>query len=334
MCNTSENVLKQLNNDDDISGKMFDLHRLSTHDGPGMRTTVFMKGCSLKCAWCHNPESIKCYNELQWISNKCIGCGKCFEACEEGALSHDDEGKIVIDRDKCTRCMKCAKVCPTGAMKVIGYSSTVASVFEEIMQDELFYLNSGGGVTISGGESLLQGDFVHALLKKVHEAGIHTAVDTSLQVNRKIIDQIVPYVDLWLIDMKEMDPKRQVAYIGTSDTLIKQNFEYLLTLLKETDSNATIWIRTPLIPTATARKDNVSSIAEYLNEKNNGYVDLWELCTFNNMCGDKYNKLDIPWTFEQVPLMTEKDKRSYEVLAKEEADGSYEVKVSGLTIKE
>lgn len=330
MSKVDDNNLIKLNSATNPRGKIFDIHRLSTHDGPGMRTTVFMKGCSLKCTWCHNPESIQSYSELKWLSHKCIGCGKCFEACEEGALSYVGDN-IVIDRDKCTRCMRCAEVCPTGAMQVIGEFRTVDDIFDEIMQDYLFYVNSGGGVTISGGEPLLQGNFVYNLLKKVHDTGIHTAVDTSMQVKDSVIRKIAPYVDLWLVDLKEMDPSLQEGFIGATDEKIRYNIKLLLNLLERTQSTSKIWIRTPLIPTATAREENVKAIGTLINELNNGYIALWELCTFNNLGGDKYQKLNQEWQFDQVPLMTKDEKNSFEAMATSIANGTYEVKVSGLT---
>lgn len=315
-----------------VKGKTFDIHRLSTHDGPGMRTTVFLKGCSLKCTWCHNPESIHAYVELQWISNKCIGCGECVKVCPQKALIQDSDG-IHIDRNKCDRCMLCVGACMPGAMNQLGEERTVKDVFfDVIMQDKLFFENSGGGVTISGGEPLLQSDFVYELLKMVHEAGIHTAIDTSLQVDPSALLKVAPYVDLWLVDMKETDPdKQKKAFLGTTDDLIMSNFEMLLKILKERSYDAKIWVRTPLIPTATARENNVRAIGERLNTLNNGFITLWELCTFNNLCGDKYDKLNLKWSFDGTELLRSDEKDYFRDIANDIADGTYEVKVSGLT---
>lgn len=311
-------------------GKIFDIHRLSTHDGPGMRATVFMKGCSLKCTWCHNPESIHSYDELQWLKNKCIGCGACVKTCHQNALTQSDQG-IKIDRNKCNRCMNCVTACPTGAMNKLGENTTVNAVIEEILQDRLFYENSGGGVTISGGEPLLQVDFVLELLVQLKNEGIHTAIDTSLQVPISSITKVMPYVDLWLVDMKETNREKQIGFLGTSTEMIEDNFATLISALPEVNSNGKIWVRTPLIPEMTAREENIVEIGQMVNKMNNGSIELWELCTFNNMCGDKYNKLDLDWSLKNLALLSSEEKVMYDALARDVADGSYDIKVSGLT---
>lgn len=316
-----------------MTGKIFDIHRLSTHDGPGMRTTVFMKGCSLKCTWCHNPESIQGYDEIQWLHNKCIVCGACIQACGYDALTMAEDGRIVINRDKCTRCMDCVKACPTGAMNRLGQGRTVEEVFEEVMQDKLFYENSGGGLTVSGGEPLLQYSYVAELLNRAKTEGIHTAVDTSLQVSKASIDAVLPYVDLWLVDRKETDPVRQKAYLGTTSERMDENLAYLLARLEETDLHKPeIWIRTPLIPGATARDENITEIGRTLVELNSPNISKWELCLFNNLCGDKYKKLDLQWEFDGVPLMTKEDKEHFLMIAIQACgESTLDIKISGMT---
>lgn len=315
------------------TGRIFDIHRLSTHDGPGLRTTVFLKGCSLKCAWCHNPESIHSYDQLQFQPNKCIGCDKCIQVCEQKALSKSEVG-ISINRDLCNSCMDCSSVCPSGAMNRIGENKNVESIFEEVLQDKLFYVHSGGGITISGGEPLIQKDFSYELLSMARENDIHTALDTSLQCDWSAIETVLPLVDLWLVDLKETDPGRQIDSIGVTDELIRENLEKLIQKIDRENISTKIWIRTPIIPGATAREDNIAGIANIINQYKHSVIERWELCSFNNMCGDKYKKLDLHWKFMDTPLISVSDKKQYLDWAKAYNQTSADVRISGLSLKE
>lgn len=313
-----------------MTGRIFDIHRLSTHDGPGMRTTVFLKGCSLQCAWCHNPESIHGYKELQWIRNKCIDCKRCEVVCPIQAIQCTDDG-VYINRQRCSRCMACANICPTGALNVIGEDVTITDVIDILLQDKLFFENSGGGLTVSGGEPLLQGEFVKVLLKEAKEQGIHTAVDTSMQVSCDTIESVIRYVDLWLIDLKEMDSQQFEANLGCKELYVNERLKQLMHELKNRHLDSKVYIRTPLIPHKTTSSRNLKAIAAFINEINDGAIEKWELCTFNNLCEDKYLKLDKRWPMTGTELMTPLQRDVCYQVAVSASNGTYRVEVSGLT---
>jgi len=216
-----------------LQGTVFDIQRYSIHDGPGIRTTVFVKGCPLRCKWCSNPESQNSYPEVLFSKAKCDGCGKCVEVCPLGAIILDGDG-IHIDRAKCDRCMKCLDVCYPHAIRCAGERKSVEEVIEEVSKDELFYRNSGGGVTISGGEPLFQPQFTLALLKECKERQLHTALDTCGFANWKEMEGILDYTDLVLFDIKHLDPEMHLMGTGlemslslkTSTGLLKRGKEY------------------------------------------------------------------------------------------------------------
>ena len=187
-----------------------DIKRFAVHDGDGIRTTVFFKGCPLRCRWCHNPEGLSFRSELAYYAHKCIGCGACVSACPNGAHVIDVEGHR-IDRTKCTVCGKCEAVCFSDALKLYGREGTVKSLLPELLADRDFYETSGGGVTLSGGECLAQADFCTELLKALKEENIHTAVDTCGFVKREAIDKVLPYTDIFLYDMKHIERGRTIA---------------------------------------------------------------------------------------------------------------------------
>ena len=177
-----------------ISGEIFSIQRFCTDDGPGIRTTVFVKGCPLRCIWCHNPESQAKRNEITYNAEKCVGCGRCAEACPQKCHSFGE--KHAFDKSKCIGCGECAKVCPTKALELFGKSITVDEAFEEVARDKVFYETSGGGVTVSGGEPLFQPEFTAELLKRCKENGIHTAIETSGFADEKALLRVIMYCDL------------------------------------------------------------------------------------------------------------------------------------------
>jgi len=238
----------------ELKGLVFNIQRFSIQDGPGIRTTVFMKGCPLTCPWCSNPEGISSVPEIMTSDRKCIGCKKCVEVCPLNAISCVD-GVRQIDWNLCTNCLECAKICPSHSIGVIGEYMTVDEAFKVASRDAPFYRNTGGGVTVSGGEPLLQWQFVLELLKRCKEAGFHTALDTSGYCKWEIMQKVLEYVDLILFDVKHMDSESLKETCGVSNQLILDN-------LKKASRLSKIWLRVPLIPNFNDSESNIRAVAE------------------------------------------------------------------------
>ena len=226
---------------------IFDIERTSLSDGPGIRTTVFFKGCNLRCAWCHNPESQRATPQMMLYKNKCTGCGKCKKKCQSGL-------------EKCVLCGKCTLYCPHDARKICGKEYTVDEVLKEILKDKSFYEASGGGVTFSGGECMLQIDFLEEILKRCRENGIHTAVDTAGHVPYAYFERILPYTDLFLYDVKCFDRDTHKKYTGVDNALILKNLAALL------DSSAPVCIRIPIVPTVNDEEKELQKIKTFLDD--------------------------------------------------------------------
>lgn len=238
----------------DRTGLVFDIQRFSIHDGPGIRTTVFMKGCPLRCRWCSNPESIKPYPEIMTFDVRCNKCNKCLDVCSPGAIEIGET--IKIDRSKCNLCMECVKVCYPAAIKVAGQYMSVEEVVEEVEKDRLFYQNSGGGVTVSGGEPLFQWEFVAALFKECQERHLHTTLDTTGCAKWPAIEQVLKYTDLVLYDIKHMDPLRHRDKTGRSNALILNN-------AKKVARETRTWLRFPVIPGYNDSESNIRQLSEF-----------------------------------------------------------------------
>ncbi len=200
---------------------------MSTEDGPGIRTTVFMKGCPMRCLWCHNPESISPKPQLQWIGIRCIGCRTCVDTCTEGALELSETG-MVIDRILCDGCGTCAEECPSTALEILGKDWELQPLADELVKDSTYFSQSNGGVTVSGGEATLQWRFISGLLQELKVRGCHTAVDTCGIVKAEALDLILPYTDLVLFDLKEMDPERHQEYTGAPLDIVLDTFRELV----------------------------------------------------------------------------------------------------------
>ncbi len=295
-----------------IQGRVLEIQRMSTEDGPGLRTTVFLKGCPLHCSWCHNPESISPKPQLQWISSNCIGCQLCVAACPNNTLSYI-ENRIVINRDLCEACGICVEECPTGALEIMGKDTTVQEVANEVLKDKTYFEKSGGGITVSGGEPTLQADFTAAFLKIMKENGIHTAVDTCGMGTARAYEKILPYTDLILYDLKEIDSAKHKDFTGSPNEKILNNLLVISEWMKIHDFPKTLWIRTPVIPDATDTEENIAGIGKFMAQ-NNIRPHRWELCAFNNLCNDKYLRLGRQWIFEKYDLLeAEKLNRLVEV---------------------
>ncbi|MBU0704078.1 MAG: glycyl-radical enzyme activating protein, partial [Chloroflexi bacterium] len=255
-----------------MKGITFNIQRFSTEDGPGIRTTLFFKGCPLRCAWCHNPEGLSPQPELMWYDVRCIGARDCLQACPERALELTPDG-MHIDRAECTTCGDCAKACPAGALEVIGREWTPEELFAEVEKDTVFYETSGGGVTLSGGEPMAQADFVLALARLCHEAGIHVALDTCGVVLWERYERVLPLVDLVLYDLKIFDAERHRAGTGVDNGPILENARRIAAAGKP------MWIRTPVIPGYTASADNVAALGDFIAAEL-PTVERWELLAY------------------------------------------------------
>ena len=249
---------------------LFDIERNSYVDGPGIRTTVFFKGCNLHCAWCHNPESQSFSPQMMFYADKCIGCGKCRKVCAHQLRS-------------CSLCGKCTLYCPKDARKLCGKEYTAQKVLAEIKKDKAFYDASGGGVTFSGGECMLQIDFLEEILKLCKENGIRTAVDTAGHVPYERFERILPHTDLILYDVKLFDSRRHEQFTGVGNELILQNLQRLLA------SGAKLWIRIPVIAGVNDDPEEMQRIKEYLDRC--GKPEKIELLPYHAMGENKYRAL-------------------------------------------
>lgn len=288
--------------DKETQGTILEISRMSTEDGPGLRTTVFFKGCSLNCLWCHNPESIPAKPQIQWLKTSCLGCGICVQACPKQALEQTETG-INIDRSLCDGCGLCAEECPATAMELLGKKWTVPDLVGELIKDRAYFEPSGGGITLSGGEAALQADFCLALLKELKAMGIQTALDTCGQVSQSILEALLPYVDILLYDIKEIDSEKHKKFTGAGNEKILDNAVFASNFKNTHATPNVLWIRTPVIPGATDAIENIRGIGDFIRAKLSGSVSRWDLCAFNNLCRDKYKRLAMDWPFAEQELV-------------------------------
>ncbi len=298
-----------------LTGKIYDIQGFSVHDGPGIRTTVFLKGCPLRCPWCHSPESQEFPTELNWMEIRCVGtetCSRCSFACPEKAISlgekevslkDESEFTVVkIDRTKCTSCFKCADACPHNALYRCGTDYTVEEVMDRVKRDIPFYKRSGGGVTISGGECLWQPQFTLELLKACKAMDIHTAVDTTGYCKWEIMEQVLPYADLFLYDLKQMDPELHKRVIGVDNAPILDNARKLA------KAGAKLQIRIPTIPMFNNSRDSYRAFGEFILELGDA-VETVQLLPYHNLGVVKWERLGRPGpALEAVPPSEEQMK--------------------------
>ena len=282
-------------NENEITALISGIKHMEIHDGDGLRTTVFFKGCPLKCVWCHNPESISYVPQTALYQSKCIGCGSCSSVCPTGAVALI-ENKAVVDRNQCSHCFSCVDECPVEALIGFGREYTVDALYREIMAEAPFFKNGRGGVTFSGGECLMQPDFVAALAKKLYESGISVDIDTCGYVPREILERIIPYCDTFLFDIKAVDQAVHLRCTGKDNHLILENLRFL------SEKGCRIEIRYPLV--VGLNDCECEAIAELLHGMQ-GIVGI-KVLRYHNLAKSRYNALGMPDTLPS-PLTTEED---------------------------
>ncbi len=277
-----------------MTGVLTTIQRFSLHDGPGIRSTVFFKGCNMRCAWCHNPETLQIKSQVMYYPMKCVGCGACTLACSRHTLS---EGKMVYDRSGCTDCGNCTKVCFSGALEFCGREYSAEEVLKEVLQDKDYYIESKGGVTLSGGEVLLQSDFALELLKALKEQGISTAIESNMSTEYDRIEKLLPYLDLVMCDLKLSDDEKHKEWTLVGNERIKENIR------KVSEAGIPIILRTPVIPGVNDNEEEIEAIAAFAG----GLPSLlyYELLNFNPLGGSKYDALSIDNRFHHAKPLSE-----------------------------
>ena len=268
-------------NDRGLVANAVDIRRFSTHDGTGIRTTIFLKGCTLACRWCQNPETISGRIHPVFFPSRCIDCGLCVQAAGDGEVRREEDGRIVVDTTRESDWRALAAVCPANAITFDGSRYTVEDLVTLALRDKPFFCD-GGGVTISGGEPLFWPRFTRRLLERLHEEGVHTAIETALNVRREFLAACLPFLDLVYADCKLADPRRHREMTGTDNAQVLANLRYLL----ESEHRDAVVVRTPLIPGVTATDENIAAIARLICDI---YPDVrYELLNYNPLAASKY----------------------------------------------
>jgi pyruvate formate lyase activating enzyme len=294
-------------------GIIFNIQRYSIHDGPGIRTTVFLKGCPLKCKWCSNPESINPYPEIFFRKEKCDQCRRCLDVCTPKAITLFQDS-IQIDRIKCNLCMKCEETCFISAINSIGKIVTVNDVVIEVMRDEIFYNNSGGGVTISGGEPLSQIEFTLNLLKEFKKKSLHTTIDTTGFVKWEDFDEILNYTDLVLFDIKHLNQEIHQKETGVKNELILKNLDRTL------KKGVKVWVRIPVIPGFNDSNQYINELAKFLSKRQ---IEKVSLLRYHEWGKHKYKYLDRVYPLNDTHFLSNEQLQDFKNIME-----SYNLKVT------
>jgi pyruvate formate lyase activating enzyme len=282
----------------ETTGVVFNIQRFSLHDGPGIRTTVFLKGCPLRCAWCSNPESLRREPEIITRNVKCIRCGKCVEACPEQAIAIVESTRI-IQWEKCSNRMKCAEVCPSGAIEAVGKSMTVAEVMDPVGRDRGFYQHSGGGMTVSGGEPLVQWRFTLELLRAARGTGLHTAVDTTGYCDWEVLDEVLNFTDLVLYDVKHPNSARHREGTGVPNDRILDNLRRAVA-----KSGLKVWVRYPVIPQFNDAEEVLEELCQLVLSLKPG-VEKISLLPYHRFGELKYAATGKAYAWQGVPTISD-----------------------------
>lgn len=295
---------------DATTALVFSIQRYSIQDGPGIRTTVFLKGCPLRCEWCSNPESQNTYPEIMAREVKCQGCGTCVDTCENSAVSLKD-GHVFIDRERCRRCFDCVEACPHDALEVTGEALSLEEILDEAARDALFYKNSGGGVTLSGGEPLSQPAFADEFLKRCKEKGLSTALDTCGHFRPELLETVLPNTDLVLFDLKHLDSEQHLKGTGVRNDVILENLQRIVA-----SGLSRVWIRIPLIGGFNDSEDYLRSLARTVKEMP---VEKISLLSYHEWGRPKYGFLGREYPVKRYRSLSEE--RLVELKVLMEAEG-------------
>ena len=308
---------------------LVNIQRFSTEDGPGIRSTVFFKGCPMRCPWCHNPETMRFEPEVVWHRGRCLGDHHCVEVCPAGAITATGNG-IIVDHRLCTAvsnvilpgCGECADFCPSEALEIHGRKTPVTAVVERVQRDAAFYHVSGGGVTLSGGEPLAQPEAAIALLRLLKDAGLHTALDTCGAASQRVLEEALEAVDLVLFDIKTTDLARHERFTGVSFQRVAASARIV------NRAGLPVWVRTPIIPGCTDDEEGLRAVARFVRDTFN-HCERHDLLAFSNLCRSKYDQLGRPFALADAPLVGADTMKRLSEAAREE--GSPNVHSSGPT---
>lgn len=286
---------------------IFNIQKYTVHDGPGIRTTIFFKGCPMHCLWCSNPESQKPYPQVAVFKKDCIGtekCSRCLHACpyqNEQILQVENGYVIGIDRSKCHNCLLCAQACPNSTLKIFGKKYTVRELLNIILEDRQFYKDSNGGVTAGGGDPMMQYKFLRDLFKECKRYGIHTCVETELQCNKEAVEAILPFTDLLITDIKVMDPQKHQQYTGITNERILDNIKFAV------ESGAKVIIRTPVVPGYNNDEENIHVTARFVSEQLKNKIVQYQLLPYRLLGLEKYEALGIPYPMGDIKQPARED---------------------------
>lgn len=298
-------------------GIVFDIQRCSIHDGPGIRTNIFLKGCPLRCRWCHNPEGLSHAIEISYLEKKCVLCGNCVSVCEKGCHKIDKTGHI-FDRTECTSCGKCADSCFFLALEAVGREMTPETVIKEALKDSAFFQASKGGITLSGGEPMFQPDFAKEILSLAKSNGLSSCMETSGFCSKQSLISVINFTDLFLFDIKETDRARHIAYTGVDNTPILENLKLL------SDAGKNIVLRCPLIPNINDREEHAKEIAN-LSRTHNGVVKI-EVEPYHPLGISKSARFGKTPLYHRETFMKKSDAEAFADIIKKHTDVPVEVK--------